>query len=120
MAAFAGHRVDEGKAPEPIKSLLRALGEMGYSVGSWDVDITTDTYNLGSRSGDFIMPTGLVDFTIHVSAVRGAPWQNGAPQPVDDNDEFGDAFTGDEIAEATPPRQSPPGWLPGDDDTWWH
>lgn len=115
MAAFAGHRVDEGKAPEPIKSLLRALGEMGYSVGSWDVDITTDTYNLGSRSGDFIMPTGLVDFTIHVSAVRVADRTKVLPTPAP-------IVTAPAIPSvAEPEREDPPvGWLPGDDDTWWH
>lgn len=116
MAAFAGHRVDEDKAPEPIKSLLRALGEMGYSVGSWDADITTDTYDIGSRDGGrCAVPTGLVDFTIHVSAVQAVSWPEVLPTPAP-------IATAPAIpAVDEPERKDPPvGWLPGDDDTWWH
>lgn len=116
MAAFAGHRVDEDKAPEPIKSLLRALGEMGYSVAAWDADMEMDTYDIGSRSGySHPVPTGMVEFTIHVSAVRAISWPKALPPPAP----IVTAPATPSVDE--PERKDPPvGWLPGDDDTWWH
>lgn len=108
----------DDKVPEPMRSTLRALREMGYAVSGWNVDIERSVYHFGGDIG--AIDTGLVEFTITIGAHRAVPRPDLNRLPPATDEEFGDDFTGDAIADATPPRHPPPGWLPGDDDTWWH